>query len=243
MIQYRKSSILGIVTPADMLQKAMTEMGVDFELYCEDSFKEGKPHWAFDNYRTGGTMGLGASHLFYTQPGWGSYFEQKFGRDKIKCVTYAVDKDIYPKVRAKKIYDVGFIGNVNDNDGRQVYLKAIEEKFNCFISREVPTASITAELAKCEVVFNQIRYEEINIRFFECLAAGAQVVSYSPTLHYFAEEGKHYLTYKTPEEAIAKIQYLLDNPDVAKKMASEARKHVLKHHTYKHRVKEMMDFL
>lgn len=241
MIHYRPGT--STLTPPEMLEKAMRDLNSDFDLYCEDKYLEGKPHWAMDNYRLGGTIGKGVSHLFYTQPGWGLAFEKEFGRNKIKCVTYAVDEEIYPEVKSEKIYDVGFIGTFNDNDGRYDFIENLKSKFNCFISSELATHKITEELAKCRVLVNHIRYEEINIRFFECMASGAQVVSYSPALSLFAQEGIHYLTFKTPDEAVEKIQFLLDHPEVAEKMTKEARKHVLANHTYKHRVKEMIAFL
>lgn len=242
-IQYKHHSNTDRLTPPDLLLKAIGDMNVDFELWCEDSYAPDRPHWAFDNYRINGTIGEGASHLFYTQPGWGKYFADKMGKNKVKLLTYAVDEDIYPLVESKKIYDVGFIGNVNENDGREEYLDLLNANFKAFISTDTPTRDIAKELSKCKVVFNQIRFEEINIRFFEALACGAQVVSYSPALHMFAEEGKHYLTYKTPEEAVEKITYLLNNDKIRETMAIEARKHVLANHTYKHRVKEIVDFL
>lgn len=242
-IHFASHSNPEIITPAQMLANAAEEMGSSLELYCEDRVMANKPHWAFDNYRLGGAIDYGGSHLFYTQPGWGKFFEEKMGRNKVKCVTYAIDENVYPEEESKKIYDVGFIGNVLDGDGRQEYLDAINERFNCFISTKVGTRGITKALSQCKVVFNHIRYEEINIRFFEALASGAQVVSYSPALHLYAKEGEHYLTYKTPEEAIEKIQYLLDNPMIARQMKEKARTHVINNHTYKHRLKEMEDFI
>lgn len=243
MIHFRSSGNDNILVPADLLLKASRDMGLDFDLWCEDSYMSGKPHWAFDNYRCGGAIGYDASHLFYTQPGWGMFFEQKMGRGKTKLLTYAIDEDTYPLVTAEKIYDVGFIGNVMAGDGRQEYLDIIKANFNCLVTSEVATRDITKELAKCKVCFNHIRYEEVNIRFFEALASGAQVVSYSPALHLFAEEGKHYLSFRTPEEAIEKINYLLKHDKIREKIVKDARSHVLKYHTYKNRVQEILNFI
>lgn len=231
------------MTPPDLLKKAMEELHVDFEMSCEDEFLEGKPHWAFDNYRVQGAIQYEASHLFYTQPSWGKFFQDKVGAKNTKLLTYAVDEDIYPEVTDKKEYDLGFIGNIMDGDGRKEWIDLVQSKYNCLISTDTITRDIAKVYAKCKIVFNPIRIEEINIRFFEALACGAQLCSYSPSLHMFAEEGKHYLTYKNKDDLFTKIDFLLENPDIAENMAKEARKEVLRRHTYKHRVKEITNFI
>lgn len=243
MIYYRDHGNPNIITPAELFEKAVKELKYDFNLYCEDSYKENEPHWAFDNFRLNGTIADNPSHLFYTQPSWGKYFIDRFGKDKVKLLTYAIDEETYPYIQTEKKYDVGFIGNVADDDGRKEYLDALKAHFNCFISSEVPTSEISKTLAQCKVVFNHIRYEEINIRFFESLASGAQVVSHSPALHMFAKENEHFVTYKTPDEAIQQIWRLLYADRKREKMAIQARKHVIKHHTYRQRAKEVNTFL
>jgi hypothetical protein len=234
------------ILPANLLEKAFKEHypEANFILRTEPFFAEGEPHWAFDNYRCNGAVGYNPSHLFFTQPGWGSFFEEKVGRNKAKCVTYACDPDFHKPMDVGIKYDVGFIGQTLDLTGeRQIFLKAIDKNFKMYISDNTPTQDLGAAYSACKVIFNQIRYEEINIRFFEALAMGAQVVSYSPALHLFATEGEHYLTYKTPEEAVEKVGYLLKNEAKRKRMAKSAREHVIKYHTYRHRAKEMLDFL
>lgn len=233
-----------VLYPVDFLEKALLKYypDVDFELYCEPFFKEGKPHWAFDNYRCGFDL-TSPSPLFYTQPGFGKTFEV-YGRENIKCVTYACDPDTHIALDSKKIYDVGFIGELKDDiSQRRQYIEVIDENFNAFLSNDILTKDLSKIYSQCKVIFNHIRTEEINIRFFEGLALGAMVCSYSPALHLFAEEGKHYLTFKTPEEAVEKIKFLLENDDVREKMAKEAREHVMKNHTYKHRAEEMLRFM
>lgn len=243
MIHYRKSENPDIVTPPELLEKAMGELGVDFDLWCEDQIQVDKPHWAFDNFRTGGRVEHQPSKLFYTQPSWGLHFMDKVGKDKVKLLTYAVDEEIYPEVEDEQVYDIGFIGNVIDGDGREEWLNLVKDKYNCFFSSSVATKYQAREYAKCKVIYNPIRFEEVNIRFFEALACGVQLCSYSPALNLFAEEGKHYLAFRDENELFTKLDHLLENPNVRKKMRKEARKEVLRRHTYKHRVKEILNFI
>jgi spore maturation protein CgeB len=230
--------------PQDFLRKAGAKVTQEAYIRCEPFSTPNEPHFAFDNYRCNGAVSYDASVLFYTQPGWGKHFEEKMGRNRVKCVTYACDPEVHKAVKLPYVYDVGFIGELHDVHGeRQAQLSYLDENFICYISDSTPTQEIARELSKCKVLFNQIRYEEINIRFFEAMALGIQVVSYSPALHLFAEEGKHYLSYKTIEEASELIQMLLDNDTLREEMKAASIKHALENHTYDHRIKEMMTML
>lgn len=233
------------LSPAKCLQKAADALDlkdIDLEIFTEPCVASGKPHWAFDNYRLNGSQGGEASVVFYTQPGWGNYFEKLKGRQNIQLQSYAVDPELHKPYPEEKIYDVGFIGQF-DGDDRPQYLDVIRNNFNCFISNGVASEDLSVSLSRCKVLFNYIRTEEINIRFFEELAIGTQITSYSPALHLFAREGIDYATYKTPEEAVAKIRFLLDHEDVCSAIAKNARSWVLQYHTYDHRIRSMLEFL
>lgn len=230
--------------PQDLLRKAGEKYfpDVNFRVSCEPYSIMGEPYWAFDNYRCGGRVEGNPSHVFYTQPSWGLHFAERYPRNNIKCITYACDPELHRPIESKKIYDVGFIGTFQDKDGRKEVVDAIKKEFNCFISTTTVSDDISKELSKCKVLFNHIRYEEVNIRFFEALAIGTQVCTYTPNLNLFATEDESYLTFKSVPEAIDKINKLLVDDDRRNKMALSARKSAL-NHTYKHRASEMLSFL
>ncbi len=244
MITIHGNDPVGPFTPAGLLQKAADEFkDIDFELFVEGGGQAGSPQWAMDNYRLNGQHNGDCSVLFYTQPGWGRIFEQQRGRYNIQCQTYACDPEFHKRHDVKEIYDVGFIGQP-DGDDRANYLAAIKEAFpNSLISNGTPNEELPKALSECKVLFNHIKTEEINIRFFENMALGAQVVTHSPALHLYANEGEHYLSCKTPEEAVAQIKFLLENEDKRKKMIEDSRKHAVKNHTYKHRLLSMLRFV
>lgn len=235
-----------VLLPQDLLRKAGELLYPDplkpVTIHCEPLFKDGEPFWAMDNYRLDGRVEGYPSHIFYTQPSWGLKFAEKYPRDIIKCITYACDPEIHQPIECEKIYDVGFIGNFGDNDGRKEIIEALKQEFNCFVSTSTATKDISKELSRCKILFNHIRYEEINIRFFEALAIGTQVCTYTPNLNLFATEGESYLTFKSATEAIDKIRSLLADDDRRNRMALSARKSAL-NHTYRHRASEMLSFL
>lgn len=232
--------------PADLLQKAFDKYYPEAQgdIYCEGvSAEEGEPYWASDNYRSGGAVS-GVYPLFYTQPGWTRHFGAEYGMNNVKCVTYACDPEIHRPIGTKKIYDVGFVGNYDDPTGeRQEQLAFLEKHYKVFSSDQVSTDKIAEAYSKCKVIFNQIRYEEINIRFFEGMAMGAQVVTYKPALHLYGREGRDYLTYHSIPDLKNKIDYLLTHRDKRTMMSVNARANVVANHTYKHRAEEMLSFL
>lgn len=230
--------------PQDLLRKAAETYYPELEgtIHCEPHFKDGEPYWAFDNYRTGGSVEGNPSVIFYTQPSWGNDFANRFGSDRVKCIPYACDPEIHHPVDTKEIYDVGFIGNCMDGDGRKEYLDAISKEFNCFISSSTPTEKMSEELSKCKVLFNHIRYEEINIRFFEALAIGVQVCSRKQSLGLFATEGLSYMTFNSIEEAMSRIRVLLKNDNLRLRLKEKAVKEA-QNQTYYHRITSMLPFL
>jgi len=238
------SQTSSVLLPQDLLRKAANEYYPDVNgiIHCEPNFKDGEPYWTSDCFRVRGKIEGHPSVVFYAQPSWGNHFARLYGEDKVKCVTYAHDPDIHHPVDVKEIYDVGFIGNVQDGDGRKEYLDAIQNEFNCFISSTTPTDKISTELSKCKVLFNHIRYEEINIRFFESLAIGVQVCSRKPSLGLFATEGLSYLTFSSIPEAISQIKMLLKRDDLRQKLKKKAQKEA-ENHTYFHRITAMLPFL
>lgn len=233
-----------VLLPQDLLQKAADKyyFDIDATIHCEPYSRDGEPYWTSDCFRLNGRVEGNPSVVFYAQPSWGNHFASQFGEDKVKCVTYACDPEIHHPVKTEEVYDVGFIGNVTDGDGRQEYLDAISKEFKCFISSTTPTDKISEELSKCKVLFNHIRYEEINIRFFESLAIGVQVCSRKPSLGLFATEGRSYLTFNSITEALARIRALLRNDYMRLEMKKNAVKEA-QNQTYFHRISSMLPFL
>lgn len=231
--------------PQQLLKKAFDTYypEMSMELFCEPLYEEGHPHWAFDNFRCNGAVTDKASFLFYTQPSWGKYFQDRYGMN-CKCVTYACDPEIHQVLSSEKEYDIGFIGELKADKGeRETEIDLLKSKYKVFVSSDTPTYDLATAYSKCKIIFNPQRSEEINIRFFEGLAMGVQIVRYSSALNLFAQEGKHYLSYKNNDQLIWNINYLLDHPEVRESMSRKARAQALQCHTYKHRAKEMIQAL
>lgn len=84
----------------------------------------------------------------------------------------------------------------------------------------------------------------VNPRTFELASCGAfQIVDFRSDLPRFFEIGKEIVCFKDVNDAREKIRYFLVCPDEREKIAENARVKVLKEHTYKNRMEEMMGFI
>ena len=67
-----------------------------------------------------------------------------------------------------------------------------------------------------------------NMRMFEATGLGCCLLTdYKSNIHTLFEEGKEVVTYKTIEEAIAKANYLLENPQISRQIGLAAQKKTL----------------
>lgn len=111
---------------------------------------------------------------------------------------------------------------------------------------EFITGSRKAEvLLGSKIVFNNFHYAEIqsaNVKFFEISGIGGfQICDYKPTLEEYSCIDVDKFTYKTIGEAIDLIRFYLDKPELRYKMADQQREHFLEHHTYEHRINQLLE--
>jgi glycosyltransferase involved in cell wall biosynthesis len=96
-------------------------------------------------------------------------------------------------------------------------------------------------LSRSRCGLNLSRSNEVTLRVFEVMAVGIPLITDRvPGLPGLFKEDTHYLGFDTRPEMIRQIEWVLNNPDLAKKMAITARNNVLKHHTYYHRAIKML---
>jgi len=181
---------------------------------------------------------------FYTQPSQREEMCEVFGKN-CALVTYAADPLIhYQHLEIPKTYDVGFIGKPGGDD-RNMYLDALSHSgLKFFNSETIDGGAIAYELSKCKVLFNHVRYVDVNLRFFEEMAIGCQLVNYNKYLKLFGIEGVHYLTCNDPKDMVRMLKELLnDHPRVIEYISINARSHFLSNHTYAHRATAIINHL
>jgi glycosyltransferase involved in cell wall biosynthesis len=72
-----------------------------------------------------------------------------------------------------------------------------------------------------------------NMRLFEATGMGACLLTdWKPNLHELFEPDEEVVTYRDPEEAVEKVQYLLTHEETRKRIARMGQQRTLKNHTY-----------
>lgn len=95
-----------------------------------------------------------------------------------------------------------------------------------------------------KIVLNNLHYAEVtsvNQKYFEVNGIGAfQLCDYKPTVEEYTGVPANCVTYRTTDEAIDKIRYFLAHAPERHQLAASQHQHFLAHHTFDHRVAELL---
>jgi spore maturation protein CgeB len=182
--------------------------------------------------------------VFYALPSLREGVTAMMG-ESCALVSYAADPAHHHPQKGEKLYDIGFVGKRYYPD-RNGYLDMLVSHYPTSFANydQLPRAELPNVLSKCKVLFNHTRPEiDVNLRFFESMALGCQVMLRTPGLKEFAREGVHYMGYSSHEECVEVIKRLLEDDDLREKIALQARSHFLTNHTYTHRATAIINHL
>lgn len=91
-----------------------------------------------------------------------------------------------------------------------------------------------------KIIFNNFHYAEIesvNAKFFEIAGIGGfQICDYKSSVHEYSGIDVESFTFKHIDEAIEKINFYLDKPELRHSLAEQQRTHFLENHTYEKRI-------
>jgi spore maturation protein CgeB len=84
----------------------------------------------------------------------------------------------------------------------------------------------------------------VNQRVFDVPACGSFLLTdHQKAIEELFEVGKEIVTYKNVEEIPELVRFYLNNPDAREKIAMKGRERVLKEHTYKHRLRKIIEIM
>jgi spore maturation protein CgeB len=99
----------------------------------------------------------------------------------------------------------------------------------------------------CKINFNATHFQmskAVNQRVFDVPACGAFLLTdYQESLNELFKVGKEIVTYRDRDEIQEIVKYYLQNPEQRKAVAMKGRERVLKEHTYKHRLRELINYM
>ncbi len=163
----------------------------------------------------------------------------------------AAKKGLLEKLLGRESYDVGMCGAPYPHRRRFEKLFKKAGLTTNFHFRKKFGTEATVETARSTIGFNAgagftgEKGMDVNMRVFETMANGRAMLLTNTYdgLGYeeLFDEGRHYIGYRTEEEAVDKALYYARNKDEAAKIAAEGQRHVLANHTYLHRCRKIVE--
>ncbi|MCA9482351.1 MAG: glycosyltransferase [Nitrospina sp.] len=165
------------------------------------------------------------------------------GIENVYWLPLGCDPDIHGKQDVEKLWDVGFVGSITPaNPRRKILLDCIGARFDLKVDRKFMT-EMAEVFCRSRIVFNNAIKNDLNMRVFEALCSGSLLITdKANALTELFEDKKHLVVYD--DAAITDtVQYYLDHPVERETIAETGRQHVLQHHTYRHRAREIISIL
>ena len=170
-----------------------------------------------------------------------SAFMDLYPKDKTSYLPLACDPISHcSNPKAKKIYDIGFLGN-DTYPARRLLLEQLETKYKVLRSTSEAGRPYADLLSQCRLTFNRSMIQDINMRFFEAIASGSMLLTdYLPGQEEFAIDGKHYVTYKDWPDLDKKVEYYLKHPVERHQIETAGAFEIMKKHTYRDRLEKIL---
>jgi hypothetical protein len=189
-------------------------------------------------------------YVFVFHPQYDELFK-KAGHPRAICLPHAVEADLFKEVTLDKIYDLGWVGNLEGKHylTRRRCIQKLQKQFhmndvNCYYSPE----QMASVYKQSKIVVNISRddyLKDANLRCFEAMAAGALLITPKPTelsdLGFI--EGVHFIAYHDEDELYRLVKFYLEHEDDRKQISISGQEIVLKEHTYNRRVEIILDII
>jgi glycosyltransferase involved in cell wall biosynthesis len=187
------------------------------------------------------------------------YYSNIFSKGKytkiLEATKYYVDKDrvwfpncydsdfITPILEIEKNTLVGFCGNYCN---RKPLFDYLGEKISEFkLDMDVRGFNMIKTINSYKISFNKNIFCDINYRSFESLGCGTCLLTNydDQYLELGFKDEETFITYKSKEEAVDKILYLKDNPNLIDSISQKGHEFVKKKHTFKNRAKSLINYV
>ncbi|MFP4501914.1 MAG: glycosyltransferase [Candidatus Hydrogenedentota bacterium] len=142
-----------------------------------------------------------------------------------------------------RTYDIAYVGSFSteEDSRRQQLLNTVAARYpNHYIGRAWPH-EMARIYAQAKIVVNTCVNEDVNMRVFEALAAGALLITDPAVgLTDLFRDREHLVIYQSSSELFDLIDYYLTHEDERHRIAMQGQEEVLAAHTYDHRVESMI---
>jgi len=167
-----------------------------------------------------------------------------FAPSQAEWLPLAADLALYPQARLERDLDVAYVGSDNRtlHPERALLLDAIRSRYaSVYLGRAEP-ARIGEIYSRAKVVFNKSVRNDVNMRYFEAMAAGAALLT-DRTSGNGVEElfspGVDFVEYEDESSMLASIDRLLADDAERERIGQRGKETVLAHHTYRQRAEQL----
>jgi len=184
---------------------------------------------------------------YYAELGVASYL--RFQGYDVKWLPPAVYPEVYkPLSGVDKIYDFGFVGQMDHivrRHGltRYDFIEKISKEYRGYISDNMISYDINTVYNQSKILFERTIPITLGTRFFETIGSKNLLLMNRPQQGYnngidlVAAEGVHYVGYDdTYQDFKYKFEYYLKRPEERERIAQQGYEHMLRNHTYSHRL-------
>ena len=166
-----------------------------------------------------------------------------------KVLPVAMEPTIHYHWPFMETYDMAFIGQADGNDCyayRRKILDVLTHKFN-FLYEDSRPQNYPKRMSQAKIRVNIMPQFEgksplIITRFYESMGIGATLNDYHSSIDDIGiVEGKHYIGFTSPEDAIEKGEFYLRNDTSRIEIGNTGRALMLEKHTWRHRLLKILE--
>lgn len=171
----------------------------------------------------------------------------------VRFYPFAADSHIFKSdiPYAKRTTDIAFAGektSLYSKRGSNLHYiqQALGNRASCVFEGSVYLEKLAERYGNARMVFNQTAntIQSLNMRIFEGMSCGALMITDEvPQQSQLFRKNEHYIIFESQDDLLDKLNYYLDHPEEAERIANAGHQHVLSNHTYEHRAKALLDYM
>jgi tetratricopeptide (TPR) repeat protein len=168
--------------------------------------------------------------------------------DRVDWLPLAADQNIYHRLNLEKLYDVSFVGSLNERvrPKRTWLLRELSRHFRLQVfdgsgTRTIPPGEVAKIYNQSRVVLNENLFPGLNLRAFEIMACGACLLTESSdgSWKQFFNDWEHLVAFES-ENVIERLHVLLRDDQQRDYIADAGLAQVLANHTIEHRAGQLV---
>lgn len=173
---------------------------------------------------------------------------QKIHPKKFSWLPEACNPRVHSNLNKDRPNYLGYIGNPDarfkrNGKYKNNFLNYLKEKRGLFYDKDIYGQQYTNAINSIKVMFDRTIAHNVGTRIFESGCAGCCTLwskaQKNTGIDELLIENVHYITYDDTIEGLERVLDSLDDAKI-KKVACAAEKYVLQHHTYAHRVRQLI---